>query len=134
MVHGKNSHELYRFSKGSSLLGFDPNRQRVDSRPGSLRQSLDMTHLNEMEESKYQRLNDHLTMAKRDRKVNFTHVRDNNANMHRVHEIKKKYLEAPLEDSSNQSKRGTWSKERSQMAPLKALLNIWDENKQQSRN
>ena len=72
MVHGKNSHELYRFSKGSSLLGFDPNRSRVDSRPGSLRQSLDMTYLNELEESKYQRLNDHLTMAKKDRKVNFT--------------------------------------------------------------
>ena len=80
MSHGKKSHDLYQFVSGSCHLGFDPINPQMDPKLGSIKDSLDMTDLNHLEESKYDRLNDHIVKLKEERNIKFTNVRDNNAN------------------------------------------------------
>ena len=126
MAHGKKSHDFYRFVGGSCHLGFDHVKQEYETKPRSIRESLDMTDLNQLEDSKYERLNDHIVRASKDKHVKFTQVRDTNANKQRVAEIRKKYLDAPIDLDSKVSTKKAWSRDRVQMAPFKALLNIWE--------
>ena len=95
-----------------------------------MRESLDMSPVLLQEEDKYERLNAHFVQVEADKKINYTNVRDNHANQMRVAEIKKRYLDAPIEDHSIREKTKNWSKERAQNGPLKALMKIMEQRKQ----
>ena len=68
MTHGKKSSDFYK--KANSRSQFEKSCH--GEKNWSMRDSFDMTELNRLEESKYERLNDHIIKAKEGRKTSYT--------------------------------------------------------------